>query len=52
MSKKPVIINQKCLISEALKTMNEKKITVLLVESKKKLIGLIHMHNILKFLNS
>ena len=52
MSKKPLSVNQNCLIIDGLKMMNERKITVLLVLNKKKLIGIAHLHDLLTFLNS
>ena len=52
MSKKPLSISKDCLIIDALKLMNEKKITALIIVEKKKLKGIIHMHNILSFMNS
>src|SRR5210317_1461532 len=51
-SKKPLSISKDCLIIDALKLMNEKKITALIIVEKKKLKGIIHMHNILSFMNS
>ena len=50
MSKQPTTINEKSLIVDALKIMNQKKITVLIVEKNKKIKGLIHMHDIISFL--
>ena len=50
MSKQPTTINEKYLIIDALKIMNQKKITVLVVEKNKKIKGLIHMHDIISFL--
>ena len=49
MKKKPIIINENMLAAEALSIMNSKKITALCVykRNKKKITGLIHMHNIL-----
>ena len=52
MSKKPLSISKNCLIVDALRLMNEKKITALIILEKKKLKGVIHMHNILSFMNS
>ncbi len=50
MKKNPIIVNENMLAAEALSLMNSKKITALCVykKNKKKIIGLIHMHNILK----
>ena len=49
MKKNPIIINENMLAAEALSIMNSKKITALCVykRNKKKITGLIHMHNIL-----
>jgi len=52
MSKKPKVISDNCLIVDALNLMNKNKITALIVTKKNKIIGLVHMHNILSFLNS
>ena len=52
MSKKPLSISKDCLIIDALRLMNERKITALIIVEKKKLKGVIHMHNILSFMNS
>ena len=50
MKKNPIIVNENMLAAEALSLMNSKKITALCVykKNKKKIVGLIHMHNILK----
>jgi arabinose-5-phosphate isomerase len=52
MSKRPKTISTKFLVVDALKIMNKKKITVLIVTKNKKPYGIIHMHNILSFLGS
>ena len=52
MTKKPTYISNTCMVTEALAIMNRKKITILLVAKNKKLHGLVHMHDILSFLNS
>ena len=55
MTKKPIGIEKKSLVVKALSIMNEKKITSLFVYEKKKkfrVIGIIHIHNILQFNNS
>jgi arabinose-5-phosphate isomerase len=52
MSKKPLSISKNYLITDALKLMNEKKITALIILERKKLKGIIHMHNIIFFMNS
>ncbi len=55
MTSNPYVVNENMLSSKALAIMNEKKITSLLVVSdqdlkknKKKLKGIIHIHNLLK----
>ena len=52
MSKRPKTISTKFLVVDALKIMNKKKITVLIVTKNKKPYGIIHMHNILSFFGS
>ena len=49
MKKNPIMVHKNILAAEALSIMNNKKITSLCVinKSRKKTIGLIHMHNIL-----
>ena len=50
MKKKPVSVEKDTLAAEALEIMNSKKITSLCVHNKKnkaKIIGIIHIHNIL-----
>ena len=49
MKKNPIILNEDMLAVEALSIMNIKKITALCVykKNKKKITGLLHMHNIL-----
>ncbi len=49
MNRNPIIVNENMLAAEALSIMNNKKITALCVykKNKRKIIGLIHMHNIL-----
>ena len=55
MTSNPLVVNENMPASKALGLMNEKKITSLLVvsdkdykKSKKKLIGIIHIHFLLK----
>ena len=51
MTKKPIFIDKNELAAKALSTMNNKKITSLLVNNKKKpfkTIGVIHIHTILQ----
>ena len=52
MSKKPKIIPGNFLIADALNLMNREKITALIIAKKKKILGLVHMHNILSYLKS
>jgi len=52
MSQKPKTISGSFLINDALHLMNKEKITALVVAKKKKVLGLVHMHNIISFLNS
>jgi len=47
MTKKPLIIDQNTLAVKALEIMNKKKITSLIVKSKKNQYGLIHIHHLL-----
>ena len=54
MTKKPYAVEKNTLISDILFQMNKKKITsacVYSMENKKKTIGVIHMHDLLKNLN-
>jgi len=48
MTKKPLTIDQNCLIGEALNIMNTKKITSLFICKNKKLIGIVHIHDCLR----
>ena len=51
MKKKPLSVNKDLLAASALSIMNSKKITVLCVhqnKNKRKTVGIIHMHDILK----
>lgn len=51
MSKNPIVVNEDTLASKALSIMNGKKITSLLVYSKKnkkKLKGIVHIHSLLQ----
>ena len=52
MSKKPKTISSNFLIIDALKIMNKEKITALIIEKNKKVLGLVHMHHILSYLSS
>ena len=52
MTKKPISIDKNELAAKALSIMNSKKITSLCVHEKKnknKTVGVVHIHNILKF---
>tara|TARA_Y100000768_G_C23876061_1_gene632853 strand:+ start:55 stop:1014 length:960 start_codon:yes stop_codon:yes gene_type:complete len=48
MTKNPVMANQNMLVGEALNIMNKKKITSLFVCDKKKPIGIVHIHDLLR----
>ena len=48
MTRKPKTLSPNTLISKALKIMNEESITNIFITKKKKPIGIIHMHDILK----
>jgi len=50
MIKNPMFIDENTLVPEALKIMNKKRITILLVKSKGRFKGLISIHSILEFL--
>jgi len=52
MSKKPKTIPRNYLIIDALTLMNKEKITALVITKNNKVLGLVHMHNILSYLNS
>ena len=49
MKKNPIMVNESMLAAEALSIMNDKRISALCVfkKNKKKISGLISMHNIL-----
>ena len=52
MTKNPFVVDENTPASKALAIMNEKKITSLIVHAshnKKKVIGLVHIHSLLKF---
>jgi arabinose-5-phosphate isomerase len=54
MTKKPYSVEENTLVTDILKKMNKKKITNACVYNKKKInktIGIIHIHQLLKFLN-
>ena len=48
MTKNPIVVNPEMFASEAIKIMNEKKITNLFVIENNKAIGVIHIHDLLK----
>tara|TARA_B100002019_G_scaffold276031_1_gene274472 strand:+ start:581 stop:1549 length:969 start_codon:yes stop_codon:yes gene_type:complete len=51
MTKNPISVDKNCLAAKALSIMNSRKITSLCVyenKNKKKTIGIVHIHNILK----
>lgn len=47
MTQKPITITKNCLVSKAMKIMNDKKITNIFVIEKNKPIGVIHIHDLL-----
>jgi len=49
MTKQPLAIPEDMLAMEALKIMNKKRVTSLVVKTKNKTISLIHIHNLLGF---
>jgi len=54
MTKKPYMVDKNMLASDILKLMNKKKITNICVYdkiNKKKVIGIIHIHNLLNVLS-
>ena len=48
MTKKPLLVNSKMLVGEAINLMNANKITSLFISEKKKPIGIIHIHDLLR----
>ena len=48
MTKKPTIADKTILVGEALNIMNRKKITSLFICEKKKPIGIVHIHDLLR----
>ena len=48
MTRQPKTLSPNALVSEALKVMNEESITNIFITEKKKPLGIIHMHDILK----
>ena len=51
MTKNPFVVEENTLVSEILLKMNKKKITSVCVyrkRNKKNIIGVLHIHNILK----
>ena len=53
MTKKPYVVQENVLASEILAQMNKRQITNVCVyqkKDKKKIIGVIHIHNLLKIL--
>ena len=52
MTSKPKLINQDCLVTDALDIMNKSKITCLFIvneNSKKKPVGIIHIHDCIRY---
>ncbi|GDX36373.1 KpsF/GutQ [Alphaproteobacteria bacterium] len=52
MNKNPQIIDQDLLVNDAIEIMNKKSITSLFICEKNKLIGIIHIHDCLKEINT
>ena len=53
MTRKPYIVEENILASEILNQMNKRKITNVCVykkNDKRKIVGVIHIHNLLKIL--
>ena len=48
MTKKPLTIDEGCLIGEALNIMNNKKVTSLFVCKSNKPVGIVHVHDCLR----
>ncbi|WP_448661645.1 SIS domain-containing protein [Sphingomonas sp. CJ20] len=48
MSSDPVTIVPEMLASEALKIMNDRKITTLFVATERRLVGIVHLHDLLR----
>lgn len=48
MTRKPMVVPPKMLGAEALRIMNERRITTLLVVDGNQLLGLVHMHDLLR----
>ena len=54
MTKKPFAVEENTLLIDILSKMNKKRITSVCIfnkKNRKKIIGVIHIHQILKFLN-
>jgi len=48
MTKKPAVANKNMIVGEAINLMNAKKITSLFICDKKKPIGIVHIHDLLR----
>ena len=48
MTKKPTLANKSMLVGEAINLMNTKKITSLFICDKKKPLGIVHIHDLLR----
>ena len=48
MTKNPTLASKNMLVGEAINLMNNKKITSLFISDKKKPIGIIHIHDLLR----
>ena len=48
MTKNPTLANKEMLLGEAINLMNDKKITSLFICDKKKPLGIVHIHDLLR----
>ncbi len=51
MTKKPLLVNSEMLVGEAINLMNKNKITSLFICDKRKPIGIIHIHDLLRLVD-
>ena len=51
MTKKPLLVNSEMLVGEAINLMNKNKITSLFICNKRKPIGIIHIHDLLRLVD-
>ena len=48
MTKNPTLANKEMLVGEAINLMNTKKITSLFICDRKKPLGIVHIHDLLR----